>query len=124
MARLTAEQLNASAEHDFDFREEEVDVPQLGGSILLRELDVKRRSKLLNGLLDENGNVKDVAEMNVRMFAASCVDPPVGSREARKFIPKWPATVYDAAMEPLKRLGGDAGEEVSKAETEFPDTDD
>ena len=123
MSRLTAEQLNASADHDFDFREEEVEVPQLGGTILLRELTVKRRSQLLTGLLDENGNVKDVAEMNIRMFAASCIEPAIGSREARKFIPKWPATVYDTAMEPLKRLGGDAGEEVSKAETEFPEAD-
>lgn len=124
MSRLSAEQLNASADHDFDFLEEEVEVPQLGGSILLRELTVKRRSKLLTGLLDENGNVKDVAEMNVRMFAASCIEPKISEREARKFIPKWPATVYDAAMEPLKRLGGDASEEVSKAEAEFPESDD
>lgn len=124
MARLTAEQLNASATHEFGFNEEEVEIPQLGGTILLRELTVSRRSKLLSGLLDENGNVKDVAEMNVRMFAASCVEPQVSAREARKFIPKWPATVYDAAMEPLKRLGADAGEEASTAEVEFPDAGD
>lgn len=127
MARLTADQLNATAENaeeTFDFKEEEVEIPELGGTILLRELPVGRRSKLLKGITDENGNVSDVAEFQTRLLAASCIDPVLKTAEVRKWLPKWPSTTADRALDAIGRLGGDKKKEAANAEAEFQETDD
>lgn len=124
MARLTAEQLNASADKEFTFKEEEVELEQLDGTVLLRELSVNRRSKLLKGITDENGNVSDVQEFQVRMFAASCVDPGLKTAEVRKFLPKWPATEADKVFGAIGRISPDSDKEAANAEAEFQESDD
>jgi hypothetical protein len=126
VARLTAEQLNASKDHEWDFDEEEVEIEELGGSILLREMDVHRQGRLLNGLTDKDGNVKDVEEMQVRLFGAACVDPPITTKEVRKFLGKWPASEAKKVMDAINKLGGpelDVEEEEDSAESEFPESD-
>lgn len=121
MGRLTAEQLNASKDHDFTFKEEEVELEQLGGTVLLKELTVNRRSKLLKGITDENGNVSDVQEFQVRMFAASCIDPQLKTAEVRKFLPKWPSGEADKVFGAIGRIAPDSDKEAANAEAEFQD---
>lgn len=125
MSRLTAEQLNASASHDFQLKEEEVEIPQLGGTVLLRELTTSRRAKLLKGITDENGNVSDVQEFQCRLTAAALVEPAgIKTAEVRKWLPKWPATEADKILDAVNRLGGDKKKEAANAEAEFHETDD
>jgi hypothetical protein len=119
MPRLTAEQLNASATHDFTLKEEEVEIPQLGGTVLLRELTSGRRARLLKGITDENGNVSDVQEFQNRLAAASLIDPQVETKEVRRWLHKWPATEADRIMDAVGRLGGDKKKEAANAEAEF-----
>jgi hypothetical protein len=124
LPRLTAEQLNASAELDFQLKEEEVEIPQLGGSVLLRELTSGRRAKLMKGITDENGNINDVMEFQNRLAAASLIDPVVKTAEVRKWLHKWPATEADKILDAVNRLGGDKKKEAANAEAEFHGTDD
>lgn len=124
MPRLTADQLNESASHDFQLKEEEVEIPQLNGSVLLRELTSGRRAKLLKGITDENGNVSDVQEFQNRLAAASLIDPVVKTAEVRKWLHKWPATEADKILDAINRLGGDKKKEAADAEAEFHEADD
>lgn len=123
MSRLTAEQLNAAHE-TFTFKEAEVDYEELGGSILVRELAAGRRAKLLKGLLDEDGQVKDVMEFQCRMFSAATIEPELKTTEVRKFLPKWPASKADKVLDVAGKLGGDKKEEAAKREAEFHESDD
>jgi len=123
VGRLTAEELNATAEKEFTFKEEEVELPQVGGEILLRELTVGRRAKLLKGITDENGNVDDVLEFQTRMFAAACIDPQLSTKEVRRFLSKWPATECDAVFDAIGRIGGDSKKLSGNAEAEFQEAD-
>lgn len=120
MARLTAEQLNASAA-SFTFKEKEVEIEELGGDILVRELPAGRRAKLLKGLLDSDGNVSDAMEFQCRMFAAACVEPQMKTAEVRKFLPKWPSSKADLVLDIAGKLGGDKDKEAAKIEAEFQD---
>lgn len=120
MARLTAEQLNASARHDFDLDEQEVEVPQLGGTILLRELLLGERTKL-----EERAQKDGVsnAQALAMSFQAHCVEPRLKVAEVEKFLPKWPAAVADDVFKAINGLGGPdfEREESAAAEAEFPE---
>jgi hypothetical protein len=120
VGRITAEQLNESASV-FTFKEEEVTIEELGGTILVRELAAGRRAKLLKGLLDEDGNVRDVMEFQCRMFAAACIDPQMKTAEVRKFLPNWPSSKADLVLDVAGKLGGNKKEEEAKREAEFQD---
>jgi hypothetical protein len=119
--RLTAEQLNESADRDFTLKEEEVEIPQLGGTVLLRELTTGRRAKLLKGITDENGNVSDAMEFQNRLVAAALIEPAVKTAEVRRWLHKWPATEADKILDAVGRLGGDKKKEEANAEAEFQD---
>lgn len=123
MARLTAEELNASKDHNWDFDESEVEIPQLGGSVLLREMTVKRQAKLLRGLIDGENKVTDVEEMQIRLFAAGCIEPKISENEVRKFLPSWPVTEADRVLKVMNKLGAPEAkeEEEAAAEAEFPE---
>lgn len=126
MPRLTPEQLNASKNHEWEFDEEEVEIPQLGGSVLLRELTVKRQGVLLSGLQDEHGNIKDIVKMQVRLFAAGCVEPRMKESEVEKFLPSWPTTEAKRVFDVINKLGGpefEAEKEAEAAEAEFPESE-
>lgn len=122
MPRLTPEQINAAHE-TFSFREEEVEYEELGGDVLVRELEAGRRAKLLKGLLDEDGNVGDVMEFQCRMFAHAVREPNLSVKEVRKFLPKWPASKVDKVLDVAGKLGGDKKEEAAKREAEFHDSE-
>lgn len=121
-AYASVEDLEAA---EFDFGEETVDVDTKNGALKLRirELTVGRRSKLLTGLTDENGNVKDVQEMQCRMFAAACVEPALTVKQTRRFLSKWPASQCDVVIEAQQRLGNDAPKEASAADADFQESD-
>ncbi len=123
MPRLTPEQLAESADRSFTLKEEDVELEQLGGTVLLRELTTGRRAKLLKGITDENGNVSDAMEFQCRLFAAACIEPPIATKEVRRFLPKWPATEADRVLDAIGRLGGDKKKEAADAEAEFQETD-
>lgn len=122
MGRLTAEQIN-TAHTEFTFNEEEIYFEELDGDVLVRELAAGRRAKLLKGLLDEDGNVKDVMEFQCRMFAAALIDPALKTEEVRRFLPNWPASKADKVLDVAGKLGGDRKEEAAKREAEFLEAD-
>lgn len=109
--RLTAEEVSAG---EFTFREEEVEIPQLGGTVLLREMPIGKRDKLLNEALNSDEKV-DWGESRVRTFTAYCVDPVFKRADVRRFLPKWPSSVVDHVFWVINnKLGGqDIDEEDS-----------
>jgi hypothetical protein len=119
MGRLSKDQVKGAS---FSFIEEEVEVPQLGGSVLLRELSVGKRSALLDGLVSDDGKVLKTMELQARTFAAACADPVFTPKEVADFLPEWPATVLDKVFSVInEKLGGVTGEEeAAEAASDFP----
>lgn len=105
------------------FAEKSVPIPELGGTVLVRSLSAHKRSKMINGLTDAEGNIKSVPEVQARMFAASVVDPAVTVEEARELAHTWPAPVWDRVTSAVDKLSPKPQEVRSSAEREFPDPD-
>lgn len=116
----SVEQLRAA----IPFAEASVPIPELGISVLVRSLSAHKRSKLMNGLLDGDGNVKSIPEMQARMFAASVVDPQVSIEDARELATTWPAPVWDRITDKVDELSPRPKEARSTAAAEFPDAED
>jgi hypothetical protein len=108
---------------EFDFAEEVVEVPTKTKPLKLRfrQLDVGRRSALMTGLTDGDGNVTDVYEVQVRTLAATCVEPPLTNEQVRRFLKSWPSAVVDKLLEVSNRLGGNEEEVTAKLADEFPE---
>lgn len=106
------------------FEEREIELPELGGSILVRGLSAGKRSRLLNGLMDDNGQIRDYAEMAARQFAAAVVDPKVTVVEARMIQEMWPREVWDRVIDVLNDMNPQPQEVVRVAADEFPPADD
>ncbi len=112
MGRLTKDQV---LEHTYEFREQEVDLPELGGSVLIRQLSAAKQSRMLEGLIDfDTGGVTDLEEMQARQFAASCVDPGFTVEEARDLMKRWPAEEWRRVTDAIQALSP-APQEVKRA---------
>lgn len=122
--RFTLADLNQRLE----FNEHEVEIPELGdGVVLLRQLSAGKQARLLNGLLGGDSEIKDLRELQARMFAASAVDPKVKVGEARALSEMWPPQAWNRVMDAINELSPNSrkvAEEVERAAAdEFQDAD-
>lgn len=122
MSRLTLEQVKTAVD-GFQFQEEEVEVPELGGSILLRQLSAGGQGDLLDGLIDpETESIRSFKEFAARQLAKACVDPPMSVDEARDFLERTPANIFAPIREAITKLNGSDPAAVKRAaENTFPD---
>lgn len=118
--RATIDQLKAG----IPFAEAEVRIPELRVTVLVRALSASKRAKLTNGLLDSDGKVRSIPELQARMFAASVVDPPVSIEDAREIAQTWPAPAWDRVTGKVDELSPRPKEVRSAAAAEFPTPDD
>jgi len=120
MARLSKEQL--SDRKRYQFRTEEVEIPELGGSVEVKTLSVKERDQLPD-LTDEKGNADASVEKLAQVFAAVVSDPKVTAKEAEGFLGDLPATALDRVIEKFGELL-EGKEDQSARRREFRTQDD
>lgn len=105
------------------FSEARVPVPELGVTVLVRSLSAHARSKLMNGLLTKDGEIRSLPELQARMFAHSVVQPAVSVDDAREIARLWPAPVWDRVQRKVDELSPPPKEVRAAAAREFPDPD-
>jgi hypothetical protein len=111
----------------YRFREEVLEVPELGGSIVIRSLTVRQREALPSPLelmeIDDEGKRTEAAmDAAGTTFAQIIAEPKLTEEQARSFIGDWPAEAYDRVTEAYRKLVGDDEEEVVQAAAaEFPE---
>ena len=102
MARLSKTKL---ANHsDFNFKEEEVDLPEIGGSVLVRSPSVKVREEMAKRAPDDEKDW-DLSH-TAYLFSVVVVDPDVSQAEAEEFLGDWPGTALDRVLEKFTELIG------------------
>lgn len=114
MARLSKAKL---ADHSkFHFAEEEVDLPEIGGSVLVRSPSVQQREELAKHAPDSEGDwsISDTA----RLFSIVVVDPQVTAEEAEAFLGEWPGAALDRVLAKFAELIG-GKEDLRDAVGEF-----
>lgn len=116
MPRLTKDQLADRSR--YQFRDKEVDIPELGGSVLVKTLSVAERDKLPD-LTDENGKSIATVEKLAELFVAVVNDPELTLDEAKAFLGDLPATAFDRVVEAFGELVG-TKEDADKTVREFP----
>lgn len=119
MARLSKDQVKDHS--NFNFPEEEVELEELGGSILLRAPSVKQRDELAANAPD---NPEDWTLVNTAMlFSVIVVDPMFTPAEAEEFLGDWPGTALDKVMEKFMELTKGKEADLRDAVGEFPPED-
>lgn len=113
--RLTKEQLAEKTR--FRFKEQTLELPELGGSIVLKSLTVGEREALPD-LTDADGKPDAGIPKIAALFAAIVADPKVTTQEAEEFLPGWPAEALDALLVAYGKLAG-TEEEAAAAAAEF-----
>jgi hypothetical protein len=106
------------------FAEARVNLPEIGKAVIVRSLSAHKRAMLMNGLLDNDGNVRSIPELQARMFAASVVNPVVSVEDARELARTWPAPVWDRVTAKVDELSPKPQEVRRAAAREFPDAED
>jgi hypothetical protein len=116
MARLSKSQVRDHS--NFQFKEEEVDLEELGGSVLVRAPSVKQREELSKHAPDkpEDWDLTNTA----RLFSVVVVDPECTYDEALEFLGDWPGTALDTVIGKFTQMIGDK-EDLRDAAGEFPD---
>jgi hypothetical protein len=114
MKRLTKAQLGDRGR--FTFKQEEVQLEELDGSVIVRAPSVGQRQALSEKLPDneDDWNLDHTAEL----FALIVVDPDVSADEAKEFLADWPGTALDAITKTFARLVG-TKEELRDAAGDF-----
>lgn len=119
MARLSKEQMKDH--RSFEFKEEEVEVPGLGGSVLIRNPSVEQREELQKSAPAEDGEW--TLANTAKLFSAIVIDPEVTPEEAEGFLGKWPGEALDHIMSKFNELMGPTEEEARDIPGSFPDQD-
>lgn len=101
----------------YQFAEEELYLPELGGSIVVRPMTVEQRQELPS-MRDEDGNFKPTLKSMAAGFASIVVNPKLTPEKAEKFVGKLPTTAYDAVQLKLAELIGST-EEARATRKEF-----
>lgn len=104
----------------FQFVTDKVDLPEIGGFLVLKTLSVKERDGLPD-LVDKDGNPDVSIPKLAAIFATAVSDPDVTQEEAEAFLPGWPATALDKVIEKFGELVGVGEDEAAKAAGAFPD---
>ncbi len=121
MAHLTVEDLGK----EIQFAEEDVDLPELGGTVRVRQLSTGRRARLRKGIVNGAGDITDLGEFEIRMFVAGLCDPKVTKEQALIWKEQWPGSMWDRVILAITKLGDTDAEEVERvAAEEFQDADD
>lgn len=116
-APLTKEELADRAR--FQFREQEVELPELDGYVVLRALSVEEREALPD-LVDKDGNPDLSTDNLAAVFAAALKTPELSTAEAKEFVKDWPAAALDRVITAFGDLNGTREEQKAAAGT-FPD---
>jgi len=115
MGLLTKEQVSAAQ----DLTTEEVEVPQWGGSVLVRGLTARGRGQFMAMLVDQRkgGNRTRLEDLQVRLCAMSIVDEQ-GRRMFSDSEPSLLARKSARALQPIfevaQRLSGLSDEQVEE----------
>lgn len=116
MPRLSKDQLADRSR--YQFRDKEVEIPELGGSVLVKTLSVAERDALPD-LSDAEGNSIATVEKLAELFVAVVNDPKLALDEAKAFLGDLPATAFDRVVEAFGELVG-TKEAADKTVREFP----
>lgn len=108
----------------FKFREEELELPQIGGKIVLKSLSVREREELpdpvdLSEVDDRGERSQRAINSAAQVFAVIVSEPKVTVEQAEQFLGDWPADAFDAVTEAYGRMVGNK-EEAAAAAAEFP----
>lgn len=115
MARLSKQQLHNH--NDFKFIEEEVDLPEIGGSVLVRTPSVQQRDDLQHKTPDDEADW--TLEHTALLFSIVVVDPKVSPEDAAQFLGAWPGTALDKVVSKFAELIGNK-EDLRDSVGEFP----
>lgn len=110
MARLSKQQVL-----DAPLKTKEIEVPAFGGSILIGEMSVAKRTALLSRFVTSDGKPTNVsAELELDIFIAGCVDPEFTQKDAAGLQKVSGAAVGEVAKEimTLNGLGADAADDA------------
>jgi hypothetical protein len=123
--RLTKDQLADRTR--FKFREQELEIPEIGGSLVLKSLSVRERELLPDpealGKIDDEGKRTEQALRDAGLvFSCIVSEPEVTPEEASEFLADWPAEAFDRVTKAYGELIG-TEEEARTAREEFPDRD-
>jgi hypothetical protein len=116
MPRLTKEQLADKSR--YQFKDQEVDIPELGGSVLVKTLSVAERDALPD-LTDKDGKPNATVGKLAQLFVGVVCDPKLSLDEAKAFLGDLPATALDRVVEAFGELVG-TKEDADKTVREFP----
>jgi len=109
----------------FRFREQELEIPELDGTITLKSLSVREREMLpdpgvLKEIDDEGQRTERALQNAATVFSCIVADPDLSAEEAAEFLGDWPSEAFDRVTAAYSELIG--GEEEQKAASaEFPD---
>lgn len=104
MPRLTKAQIKDRSR--YQFKAEEVEIPELDGSVEVKTLSVKERDELPD-LIDEDGKASAGLKELAGVFAAVVSDPKVSAKEAEGFLGDLPAPALDRVIEKFGELLSD-----------------
>ena len=110
MARLSKQQVL-----DAPLKTKEIEVAAFGGSILIGEMSVAKRTALLSRFVTSDGKPTNVsAELELDIFIAGCVDPEFTQQDAAKLQKVSGAAVGEVAKEimTINGLGADAADDA------------
>jgi hypothetical protein len=102
----------------FQFRSEELELPELDGFVVLKALSVEERDNLPD-LTDDAGNPDVSIGKLAAIFAAAVDQPKLTAEEAEEFLGSWPASALDRVIEKFGEIAGNETER-SAAAREFP----
>lgn len=103
----------------FQFKEEDVELPEIGGKIRVKQLNLEEREGLPD-LVDEKGKVLPDPGLRrlASMFAAIVIEPDMQMEAARQAILKWPAEAVDRVIIAFGKMTG-TKEEAAAVRDEF-----
>jgi len=103
----------------FQFRSEELEIPELDGYVVVKQLSVEERDNLPE-LTGPDGKTPDVSiDKLAAIFVAAVSEPKLTKDEAVAFLGAWPASALDRVIEKFGEIAGNE-EERSAAAREFP----
>lgn len=123
MAILTKEQIMAAV----DLEVEEVEVPQWGGSVLVKPLTARQRGLLTSQIVDQrkDGRRLKLEEIQIRTCALALVDPE-GRRlfddASMRDLARKSSAALQIVFEAAQRLSGLSDEEVEELQGNSDET--
>ena len=110
MARLNREDiLNAK-----DIKDTEVEVPEWGGTVLVRTLTGAQRAAVLDGAMGEDGKVSSL-ELYPRLIVAGCVEPEFSKADVEALNEK-SASAIEVVAKAIMGISGISKDDVEKSE--------